>query len=157
MPDPVSKVTWDNYAMISPELAKTLIGIDVFNNQKQADTYEVTRKTGHQSDSQRETTDPACADPAWPESIHHRRGTGLRRKAPIPIKTGFTAPLPVPVRTISSWLVLTEAPVIYTALPLLENRRHICLAQTQVHGSSEGPPRDRRNECGNSYEKILKP
>ncbi|MFN8246167.1 MAG: hypothetical protein U0T56_07290 [Ferruginibacter sp.] len=33
LPDPVSKVTWDNYAMISPELAKTLIGIDVFNNQ----------------------------------------------------------------------------------------------------------------------------
>lgn len=41
LPDPVSKVTWDNYAMISPELAKSLLGIDVYDNQKQADNYEV--------------------------------------------------------------------------------------------------------------------
>ena len=44
LPDPVSKVTWDNYAMISPDFAKTLIGIDVFK-PKQADTYEVTPKS----------------------------------------------------------------------------------------------------------------
>ncbi|MEP7163175.1 MAG: TAT-variant-translocated molybdopterin oxidoreductase [Ferruginibacter sp.] len=41
LPDPVSKVTWDNYAMIGPEMAKSLLGIDVFENQKQADGYEV--------------------------------------------------------------------------------------------------------------------
>ncbi len=42
LPDPISKVTWDNYAMMSPEMAKSLFGIDVFNNQRQADAYEVT-------------------------------------------------------------------------------------------------------------------
>ena len=42
LPDPVSKVTWDNYAMVSPEMAKKLIGLDVMNNQRQADSYEVT-------------------------------------------------------------------------------------------------------------------
>ena len=41
LPDPVSKVTWDNYAMISPQMAKSLLNIDVFENQKQADAYEV--------------------------------------------------------------------------------------------------------------------
>ncbi|MFZ4769714.1 MAG: TAT-variant-translocated molybdopterin oxidoreductase, partial [Ferruginibacter sp.] len=41
LPDPISKVTWDNYAMISPELAKTLLTLDVMNNQRQADAYEV--------------------------------------------------------------------------------------------------------------------
>ena len=41
LPDPVSKVTWDNYAMISPEMAKSLLSIDVLENQKQADAYEV--------------------------------------------------------------------------------------------------------------------
>jgi len=41
LPDPVSKVTWDNYAMMSPELAKSLLGIDVADNQRQADAYEV--------------------------------------------------------------------------------------------------------------------
>jgi molybdopterin-containing oxidoreductase family iron-sulfur binding subunit len=42
LPDPISKVTWDNYAMVSPELAKELIGLDVMHNQREADAYEVT-------------------------------------------------------------------------------------------------------------------
>ena len=29
--DPISKATWDNYAMISPEMGKTLFDIDIFN------------------------------------------------------------------------------------------------------------------------------
>ena len=42
LPDPISKVTWDNYAMVSPALAKTLFGFDVTNpNKKDADKYEV--------------------------------------------------------------------------------------------------------------------
>ncbi|MCZ2443193.1 MAG: hypothetical protein LC101_05415 [Flavobacteriales bacterium] len=41
LPDPVSKVTWDNYAMISPALAKTLTGLDVLGHQRDADNYEV--------------------------------------------------------------------------------------------------------------------
>ena len=42
MPDPVSKVTWDNYAMIGPDLAKTLVNLDVLNLEggKQSN-YEV--------------------------------------------------------------------------------------------------------------------
>ena len=42
LPDPVTKVTWDNYAMVSPALAKEILGIDVIHNQRQADAYEVT-------------------------------------------------------------------------------------------------------------------
>jgi MoCo/4Fe-4S cofactor protein with predicted Tat translocation signal len=38
--DPISKATWDNYAMISPELGKKLFDIDIFNS-RQADKYEV--------------------------------------------------------------------------------------------------------------------
>ncbi len=43
LPDPVSKVTWDNYAMVSPALAKELFGFDVANpnSAKDADKYEV--------------------------------------------------------------------------------------------------------------------
>ncbi|HQX74447.1 MAG TPA: TAT-variant-translocated molybdopterin oxidoreductase [Chitinophagaceae bacterium] len=42
LPDPVSKVTWDNYAMISPAYALELLGLDVMNQEggKQSD-YEV--------------------------------------------------------------------------------------------------------------------
>jgi MoCo/4Fe-4S cofactor protein with predicted Tat translocation signal len=41
LPDPVTKVTWDNYAMISPALAKQLLGIDVIGNQREGDNFEV--------------------------------------------------------------------------------------------------------------------
>jgi molybdopterin-containing oxidoreductase family iron-sulfur binding subunit len=43
LPDPISKVTWDNYAMISPAMAKSLLNIDILNehDKKQADKYEV--------------------------------------------------------------------------------------------------------------------
>lgn len=40
-PDPISKVTWDNYAMISIPMAKSLLGIDILGSQKHADKYEV--------------------------------------------------------------------------------------------------------------------
>ena len=42
VPDPISKVTWDNYAMISPGMAKAVLDLDVLHNQRQADKYEVT-------------------------------------------------------------------------------------------------------------------
>ena len=38
--DPVSKATWDNYAMISPEMGKKLFNIDIFK-PREADKYEV--------------------------------------------------------------------------------------------------------------------
>ncbi|HMU08378.1 MAG TPA: TAT-variant-translocated molybdopterin oxidoreductase [Ferruginibacter sp.] len=42
LPDPISKVTWDNYVMMSPAMAKSLLGLDVMNQDggKQSD-YEV--------------------------------------------------------------------------------------------------------------------
>lgn len=40
MPDPVTRATWDNYAIISPALAKTLFNIDLSDNGS-ADDYEV--------------------------------------------------------------------------------------------------------------------
>ena len=42
LPDPITKVTWDNYAMVAPSMAKTLFSFDVTNpNKKDADKYEV--------------------------------------------------------------------------------------------------------------------
>lgn len=42
LPDPISKVTWDNYAMMSPAMALSLLNLDVMNQAggKQSD-YEV--------------------------------------------------------------------------------------------------------------------
>ena len=42
LPDPITKVTWDNYAMVAPSMAKTMFNFDVTNpNKKDADKYEV--------------------------------------------------------------------------------------------------------------------
>ncbi|MEQ1552610.1 MAG: TAT-variant-translocated molybdopterin oxidoreductase [Ferruginibacter sp.] len=43
LPDPITKVTWDNYAMVSPALAKAMFGLDVANKdtKRDADKYEV--------------------------------------------------------------------------------------------------------------------
>jgi molybdopterin-containing oxidoreductase family iron-sulfur binding subunit len=43
MPDPVTKATWDNYAIISAAAAKELLGIDITDNGD-ADSYEVNPK-----------------------------------------------------------------------------------------------------------------
>ena len=40
LPDPVTRATWDNYIIVSPAMAKTLLNIDL-NNPGQADAYEV--------------------------------------------------------------------------------------------------------------------
>jgi MoCo/4Fe-4S cofactor protein with predicted Tat translocation signal len=40
LPDPVTRATWDNYVIISPQMARELLDIDL-NNGGQADSYEV--------------------------------------------------------------------------------------------------------------------
>jgi len=39
-PDPVTKATWDNYVVVSPAMAKTLLDIDI-SQPRDADAYEV--------------------------------------------------------------------------------------------------------------------
>src|SRR5665213_3231932 len=41
--DPISKATWDNYAMISPQMGKSLFDVDIFS-RKDMDKYEVHPK-----------------------------------------------------------------------------------------------------------------
>ena len=40
LPDPITKATWDNYAMVSPQFGKEVLGIDI-SDAHQADDYEV--------------------------------------------------------------------------------------------------------------------
>ncbi len=40
LPDPITKATWDNYAIISPAMGKSLFGIDI-SNSRDTDKYEV--------------------------------------------------------------------------------------------------------------------
>ena len=40
LPDPITKATWDNYAMVSPKFGREVLGIDL-TKQRDADEYEV--------------------------------------------------------------------------------------------------------------------
>jgi MoCo/4Fe-4S cofactor protein with predicted Tat translocation signal len=40
LPDPITRANWDNYAIVSPQYAKEVLGVDV-SNRRQADKYEV--------------------------------------------------------------------------------------------------------------------
>ena len=40
LPDPITKATWDNYAIVSPQFGKDELGIDI-GNPREADKYEV--------------------------------------------------------------------------------------------------------------------
>jgi molybdopterin-containing oxidoreductase family iron-sulfur binding subunit len=40
LPDPITRATWDNYVIISPAMARSLLNIDLSNNS-QVDAYEV--------------------------------------------------------------------------------------------------------------------
>ncbi len=40
LPDPITKATWDNYAMVSPAMGKKLFDIDIAS-KRQADDYEI--------------------------------------------------------------------------------------------------------------------
>jgi molybdopterin-containing oxidoreductase family iron-sulfur binding subunit len=40
LPDPVTRATWDNYVIVSPAMARKILGIDL-NDSGQADAYEV--------------------------------------------------------------------------------------------------------------------
>lgn len=40
LPDPITRATWDNYAMISPAMGRSLFNIDIFN-KNDTDKYEV--------------------------------------------------------------------------------------------------------------------
>ena len=69
LPDPITRATWDNFAMISVQMGKELLGIDI-SNARDADKYEVhmtkpvlTIKAGN-----KEITVPALIVPGMNEN-----------------------------------------------------------------------------------------
>ena len=144
LPDPISKVTWDNYAMVSPELAKTLIGIDIANNQRQADAYEVTpEKPVVKITSNGKSIElpvlilPGLNNATIAVALGYGRSSAdeknsLERVGKSASGAGKNAyPLTAFDGTSFVYAVAADVQKTDTTYPL---------AQTQVHGSSEGRP-----------------
>ena len=144
LPDPISKVTWDNYAMVSPELAKSLIGIDIMNNQRQADAYEVTPEkpmvkvtVNGKSLELPVLILPGLNNSTIAVALGYGRGsaddkTSLDRVGRSATGAGKNA---------YPFVGFDGTTFLYTAIASVEKSTNTYpLAQTQVHGSSESRP-----------------
>ena len=82
LPDPVTRATWDNYVIVSPALAKTLLNIDLSDNS-QADSYEVrpVKKVVKVTANGKSVTLPALIIPGThPNTIGIALGYGCTEK-----------------------------------------------------------------------------
>lgn len=144
LPDPVSKVTWDNYAMMSPEMAKTIFGLDVTKNQRQADSYEVTpeKPVVKITVNGKALELPALIIPGLNNSTiaiavgYGRQSADDKNSLEYIGKAATGAGQNVyPMVTFNGMNLLYSAPAIFE-----KTSKTYPLAQTQVHGSNEGRP-----------------
>ncbi len=151
LPDPVSKVAWDNYAMMSPAMAYELLNLNVTSNQRQADAYEVTPEkpvvkitVNGQSVLLPAMIIPGLNNHTIAIALGYGRGSNLEIKndddrqlmldtiGRAAIGAGKNA-YPLVVSDGNTWL--------YSSAATVEKTGDIYpLAQTQVHGFTEGRP-----------------
>lgn len=146
LPDPISKVTWDNYAMISPELAKTLLNLDVMHNQRQADAYEVTpeKPVIKVTVNGRSLELPALIVPGLDHStvaiaVGYGRQSSSTNKNDNLDRTGRAA---AGAGKNAYGLVTSDGTTyLYNSVATVEKTAAVYpLAQMQVHGFTEGRP-----------------
>ncbi|HTB52085.1 MAG TPA: TAT-variant-translocated molybdopterin oxidoreductase [Ferruginibacter sp.] len=144
LPDPVSKVTWDNYAMVSPALAKTLLGIDVLHNQRQGDKYEVTpEKPTITITANGQTLElPVLIIPGvHPNVVAVALGYG--RQSNDKDKTAEFIGRAAAGAGVNAfpWVSFDGTGFVYSTVATVATTNNTySLAQTQVHGSSEHRP-----------------
>jgi len=144
LPDPVTKVTWDNYAMMSPAMAKTLLGIDVMN-----------QAYGNQSNYEVHPEKPVVKITVGKNSIEvpvivipgmHAQvvavALGYGRQSADPKKTSeYIGRSAVNAGKNAYPLVGFNGTNSYAAVATVEKTgRSYPLAQTQVHGFTESRP-----------------
>jgi len=145
LPDPISKVTWDNYAMISPALAKTILGIDVLGKQRDGDHYEVTPekpvikiKVGS-----KEISLPALIIPGLHPAVV-AVALGYGRQSSNPEKTKENIGMSANGSGVNAYPLVSfdGTGFRYSAGAEItkSDKEAYPLAQTQVHGSSESRP-----------------
>ncbi len=145
LPDPISKVTWDNYAMISPALAKTLLKIDVLGSQRDGDRYEVTpeKPVITIKANGKEISLPALIIPGLHADVV-AIAVGYGRQSADKEKTKEYIGLSANGSGLNAYPLVSFNGTSYTytsgADISLSDKEPYPLAQTQVHGSSESRP-----------------
>lgn len=144
LPDPISKVTWDNYALVSPALYKELFGKDVLNDQRAGDHYEVTpeKPTIKILANGVEVELPTLIIPGLhPKVVAVAVGYG--RQSADKDKTGEQIGLSAKDAGLNVYPLVgfDGTGFRYSAAADIKKTENVyAVAQTQVHGSSESRP-----------------
>ncbi len=141
--DPISKATWDNYAMISPQMGKSLFDIDVFN-KRDADKYEVhVQKPVIKITANGKTIEiPALIIPGMHPNVI-AVAVGYGRQSNNKDKTAeFIGPAANGVGVnVYPLAIFNGTTVTYSAPATIEKTGSTFpIAQTQVHNITEGRP-----------------
>jgi molybdopterin-containing oxidoreductase family iron-sulfur binding subunit len=139
MPDPITRITWDNYAIISPALGKELFGIDVLNATA-SDTYDVemTKPMATVKVGNKEVTIPTIIVPGiQPNTIAIAVGYGRSEKIGKAVKHYDNSSLG---QNVYGFATVNNGNVVYAAsdVTITDAKKIYKLAQTQTHASYEG-------------------
>ncbi len=144
LPDPISKVTWDNYAMVSPAFAKEVLGIDVLGNQRQGDGYEVHPEKPMINIKANGTTIelPVLIIPGiHPNVVAVAVGYGRQSADANKTKEYIGMAANGAGKNVYPLVRFDGTGFRYTATAeISKSDNTYAVAQTQVHGSSEGRP-----------------
>src|SRR5450432_371835 len=142
LPDPITRATWDNFAMVSPNFIKEQYGIDL-GNHNQSDKYEShpERQLIKLKANGAEITIPVIAVPGMPEGVF-AVALGYGRESADPKNTGDyiglaavgagknVFPFVVNNGTTTEWIV--------PDVSFEKTSEEYKVAQVQIHGSYEG-------------------
>jgi molybdopterin-containing oxidoreductase family iron-sulfur binding subunit len=141
--DPISKAAWDNYVMISPQMGKSLFGIDIYN-KRDADKYEVQVKkpTIKITANGKSIELPVLIIPGTHPNVI-AMAVGYGRQSINKDKTAeFIGPAANGVGiNVYPLAVFTGTTVTYSAPVTIEKTGNTFpIAQTQTHSITEGRP-----------------
>ncbi|MDP9042523.1 MAG: molybdopterin-dependent oxidoreductase, partial [Bacteroidota bacterium] len=142
LPDPITRATWDNFAMVSPNFIKEQYGVDL-HDRNQSDKYEShpERQLVKLKSNGAEITVPVIAVPGIPDGVFavalgygrqsadpKNTGTYIGRAAVDAGKNAF--PFAVNNGTTIEWII--------PDVSFEKTSEEYKLAQVQIHGSYEG-------------------
>ena len=144
LPDPITKVTWDNYAMMSPVMALKLLNLDVMNQQGgRQSNYEVhpEKPVVKITANGRSIEVPVIIIPGMhPDVVAVAVGYG-RESADKKNSGEYIGRAATDAGVNVYGMVGFDGTNIYSAVATVEKTGNTYpLAQTQVHGFTEGRP-----------------
>ncbi len=142
LPDPITRASWDNYAMVSPNFIKEQYGIDL-NNRNQSDKFEShpEREVIRIKSGGKELTIPVMPVPGMPEGVFAiALGYGRQSADPKNTETFIGRAAAGAGKNVFPFASYNGSTVewVATDVSFEKTSEAYKIAQTQVHSSYEG-------------------